>query len=293
MQQLDLIRVTVSREINGLEMGVLSDGTSYLTARSLAKLCELAPASILDQGKNWREGKRDGRLARWLTEHGIDGDSLYVETEVSGTRVHAYPDDVCMLILEYYAFEARTSPTAQQKFRTLARAGLRLFVYSALGYDPSNAVPLPWRHFHDRMTLASAPIGYFSVFKETADFVIGAIRGGLRVDDHTVPDISLGRAWSTHWERNELDLKYGQRIKHDHNYPDYFPQAASNPQPIWVYPVEALAEFRVWVQREYVVSKFPAYLDAKVKKGMLPASVAQILVLQAASPEPSALVDSF
>lgn len=277
------LSIKVSKEIDGLEMGVLSDGTSYLTGRSLARLCATAPSTIIAQGTNWKDGKRDNVLAKWLEEHGIDQDSLYVETEVAGTKVHAYPDDVCMLILEYYAFDAqRPSPDAQKeaqfRYRTLARAGLRAFVYHALGYDPTNSVPPSWREFHDRLLLVTSPVGFFSVFKEAADFVISAIRLGLKVDENNVPDISIGQHWSKYWETMDLERHYGKRTKFQHNYPDYFRQAKSNPQDIWVYPVSAIGAFRIWLQNEYVPKQFPDFLIRKVKRGMLSPSTAQLLI---------------
>lgn len=190
-----------------------------------------------------------------------------------------------MAFLDYYAFEAATpSEIAQRNFRVLAKAGLRIFVYSALGYDPAKAVPAPWRELHDRLLLASCPSGYFSIFMETSAFVLNAIRGGLRVDEHTIPDISVGIAWAKHWTDDKLDDLYGPRIRFEHNYPDYFPQAASNPQHPWVYPVGALGEFRVWLQDEYVTKRFPKYLDTKVQKGLLPPSVAQLLIAEATAP---------
>ena len=263
-QQLNLVKVAIAKQIDGLDMGVLSDGTSYLTGRSLADLCGVAASAIINQANAWKAGKRESKLAQWLIEHNVDRESLFIETVVSGTKTHAYTDEICMLILEFYAFEAGQRDIAQLRFRALARAGLRAFVYTAVGYDPLSAVPLEWRQFHDRMTLASAPIGYFSVFKETADFVISAIRGGLPVDEHTIPDISVGKAWAAYWDSQSLEAKHGKRTKHDHNYPDYFQQSASNPQSIWVYPVSALGDFRIWLQRTYVPEKFPRYLDAKV-----------------------------
>ncbi|HEX2591256.1 MAG TPA: hypothetical protein VHL34_07155 [Rhizomicrobium sp.] len=57
------LAVVTAREVNGLEMGVLEDGTGYLTARSLATLCGVVISTILQQGQNWKNGKRDGRLA--------------------------------------------------------------------------------------------------------------------------------------------------------------------------------------------------------------------------------------
>jgi hypothetical protein len=282
------VQITVVKEIDGLEMGVLSDGRPFLTGRTLARLCGVVASAVINQAANWVSGKRDGRLAQLLTEAGIE--QLYEVVDFPGSPegvAYAYTEDVCMIFLEYYAMDAR-EPTEQARraHRMLARAGLRAYVYSTLGYAPERVVPGAWRHFHDRVTLHSAPIGYFSVFRESADLVIGAIRGGLTVDDHTVPDISIGKAWSAYWEKAGLEKHHGPRTRHDHNYPDYFPQAASNPQEIWVYPVSALGEFRIWMQRDYVPKNFKSYLGGKVAKGVLAASTAELLVLNALSPEP-------
>lgn len=84
-----------------------------------------------------------------------------------------------------------------------------------------------------------------------------------------VPDISVGKAWSKHWEDQGLSEKHGARIKYDHEYPDYYPQAKSNPQPSYAYPNEALGEFRSWLIRNYLADKFPAYLLGQTKKGTI------------------------
>jgi hypothetical protein len=291
VSQLQLPTIQITKEVNGLEMGVLSDGTVYLSQKALAKLCGVANSSISDVSSEWGADKKTSKLAKWLVGEGVSDDSLFRKTElpgVAGNTTYAYGEDVSKLILEYYAFEVENE-TAKQNYRVLGRAGLRAFVYHQLGYDPANAVPISWRHFHDRLLMASAPAGYFSVFKEIADFVIAAIRGGLPVDHNTVPDISVGKAWSACWEANGFTAAYGERIRHDHNYPSYFPQAISNPQEIWVYPVKALGEFRLWMQNTYVPQKFPTYLKAKVAKGILPASAAQLLIVESTAGAPKQL----
>jgi hypothetical protein len=49
-------------------------------------------------------------------------------------QIYAYPDYVCLAILEYYAFEAGTNikPEAVQNFRQLAGIALREFIYTQL-----------------------------------------------------------------------------------------------------------------------------------------------------------------
>lgn len=284
MSQLVLPKVEIERSVSGLDMGVLSDGTAYLNGRSLAKICGAAPSAIIKQATAWDQGRRTHTLGKMLVSAGIEGD-LYVEITEDGTVNHAYPDTVCMVFLEYYAFEARTEGVeALQNFRILARAGLRAFVYTALGYAPGG-VPEIWREFHDRVTLVSSPVGFFSVFKESSDFLIAGIRGGLKMDQKTVPDISIGVTWGNHWRDQNLTSRHGERQKFDHNYPEYFAQAASNPQQMWVYPVAALPEFRIWLQTVYVREKLPNYLDTKVSKGVLPASAAELLLVEVTAPE--------
>jgi hypothetical protein len=279
-EQLVLRDVLVSKEIDGLEMGVLHDGTPYMTGRAVARLCGAAVSTIINQEDQWADGKRSNSFARLLVSRGYTERLLFIPIRgPRGQQVHAYPERVVMTFLEYFAFDSVSpSPTAQANFRRLAQAGLRLFIYSALGYDPEKKLPQAWRHYHDRLLDNPTPLGYFSVLKEGAEFVLCAIRNGLPIDQSTVPDISVGKTWASYWEANNLVEQFGDRFKWDHNYPDYMPQSESNPQQAWIYPVAALPAFREWLHATYVPEKFPAYLDGKIKKGALPPSTKDLIL---------------
>lgn len=268
-QQLSLpTEIAVETEVDGVEMGVFDDGTAYLTGRGIAKVCGVANSNIFTETKAWDAGDRSSRFAQMLIRNGIDRERLYIPITKRGNNAFAYPEDVCMAFLEYYSFEARTKvPEAAKNFRNVARAGFKLFVYRATGYAPvPPRPPHQWQKFHDRLLLNDVPVGYFSVFREMSELVLTAMQNGLVVDECTVPDISIGMTWSKHWCAEELEARFRTRIKHPHVYPDYFPQAAANAQiDAWVYPVEALGEFRLWLHRVYFPQKFPAYLDGKVK----------------------------
>ena len=287
-KQLELAVVT-SKVVNGIEMGVLEDGTAYLTGRSLARLCGVAVSTIIERRQEWDSGDRSGRFAQFLVADGISQAELTQKVKTSGVGVgavaDAYPEQVVMAALEYYAFEVGR-PEAVANYRLLGRAGFRLFVYGALGYDPRALVPQPWREFHDRMAIHVLPAGYFSVFRESADFIILGIQNGLRVDHTMVPDISIGRLWAAYWRENELEKKFGPSMRWPHNYPEYFPQAASNPQDMNVYPVASLGEFKTWMLREWIPKRFPGYIASKVKAGVLAPSTAELLL---AAVEPLAL----
>src|SRR5262245_23502963 len=104
--QLELrIPIAVQKEVDGVEMGVLADGTPFLSGRGLAKLCGVANSTIFERTAEWESGARDGRLARHLLAAGFNRPSLYLPIMQKGTRVYAYDDVTSILLLDYYAYE--------------------------------------------------------------------------------------------------------------------------------------------------------------------------------------------
>lgn len=275
-KQVEMALVPVkTADINGLEMGILPDGTPYLTGRGLARACGVAPGMILTLDQEWSRDSlqpQHQKIANLLDGHGYTGDTLYFKARHDGVEVNCHPDAVCMAILEYYAFEATTTaaPVAQRTIRNLLRGGLRAYIYTVLKYDPLAREQLSWKNFQDRLLLNQLPDGFFSVFAESAFLVVPAIKNGLHVDEHVVPDISLGQVWGRHWEDSLLDQKFGLRRRHPHRYPDSYPQSAANDsiEP-WIYPLASVSEFRLWMQNIYLPEKFPSYLQRKVKSGAL------------------------
>ena len=182
-RQLRLIPIK-EVEIDGIGMGVLSDGTPYLTQRGLAKMCGADPAVIRRLANNWQAERRKPRgrkIDNLLAGQGHSGDSLYLKMIIDGTEVNAFNDAVCMAILEYYAFESDQgeNPTAVRNFRILARYSFRSFIYNRCGYDPEKLIPDSWKNFHERVLLNDqVPVGYFSIFREIADLVIHMIQSG-------------------------------------------------------------------------------------------------------------------
>ncbi|MEM6973736.1 MAG: hypothetical protein AAF577_13105 [Pseudomonadota bacterium] len=266
---LDL-EVEVEKHVNGIEMGVLQNGMPYLTQRGLAQMTGADRKTIYEITQEWEQIDRNfiptkGRMAfflDYLLKNGYDDPRLFVEISKNRSPHYAYTDVVCMAFVEYFAFEAqRTNEIAVSNYRNLARFGLQKFIYDALGYTPEDK----WRHFNDRVSIlkGSSPDGYFIVFNEMTGVVVDLINAGLTVNDKTVPDISVGQIWGRYWSDNNVDQEYGQRVKTDHDYPEYFPQAASNPQPIWAYPDAALPAFRRWLRHVYLPTKFPPYILKK------------------------------
>lgn len=286
MKQIELpFTVVKSGNVDGLELGVLEDGSVYANGRSLARLCGVVPSAIIQQAAQWAQGKRDGELAKALVEAGVRSQLLYQEAKEAGRDIHAYPEIVCMVCLRYYGFKVG-NPIAADNFQKLAILGLRDFVYRSLGYSPAARVPDKWRQFQDRMAINNVPQGYFSVFQEMSKLVVDAIHKGLVVDDHTVPDISVGQRWSSHWADSDGDSVYGKRIKHEHNFPDYFPQSKHNPYDAHAYPLIALGVFRIWLEDIYLPMYFPKYLERKVKLKQLSSDGMRLILGTAEEPSP-------
>lgn len=273
-------KILVAAEIDGIEMGVLADGTPYLTIRGLAKACGLAPSTVIEQVQAWASGKRTSKLARTIAAAGYEGDRLSIELS---SNFHAVPDSICVLVLEHYAFDQQNA-TAARNYRVLARHGLRTYIYNSTGYSPAVVLPRGLRDFYDRLLLNKLPVGHFGVFREMSEFLLRAIQAGLVIDAQTIPDLSVGKSWANHWEKIGGDSVYGPRVHFEHNYPDYYPQSESNPQEAWAYPVAALGVFREWLDAEYIPTKFPAYLKGKVKRRVLDEQAAARLIA-AVTPE--------
>lgn len=270
-------------------MGVLSDGTPYLSQRGLAVLCGVENAHIGTISSQWTDADPKPRIQKIraiLSSAGSAYATAHLEVQHGGKAHYCYPAEVCLAVLEYYAFDAGTNIQAQarQNFRLLAGSKLRDMIYQQVGYDPTGADRFkPW---HDRIALnyQSAPKGYFHVFNEAHTIIYELIAAGADVGPKTVIDISIGQHWSRFWEQKGWDVDFGPRKKYPHRYPDDHPQARSNPQESWCYPISSLGSYREWLQDHYIEGgRFKGYLDGKVKKGELAPSVAQ-LAIQAIAP---------
>lgn len=264
--------VQVQNDVNGIEMGVLENGVAYLTQRGLGEICGTTHSRISEITREWEEHFEDdvltkGRLSfikDYLFSNGYRERQLYIKSKQGNKDVYAYPDIVCMAILEFYAFESTVQNNiALDHYRRLARFGLQEYIYKALGYQPDNV----WKYHLDRVSILKnkTPSGFFTVFQEIAGMVVDLIEAGLAVNEKTVPDISVGIQWSKHWETSKFSEEFGERARYEHEYPEYYPQSESNPQPAWAYPDKALGEFRRWFKEVYLLSKFPSYILTKAK----------------------------
>ena len=130
----------VEKDIGGIGMGVLSDGTPYLNQRGLAALCGVQNAHIGTISSQWAEPVQKPRITAVksiLTKAGFAiPPAAHIEITHVGRTHYCYPADICLAVLEYYAFDAGSNqqPEARDNFRLLAGSKLRELIFSQLGY---------------------------------------------------------------------------------------------------------------------------------------------------------------
>ncbi len=156
-QVLDL-GVSTEGVFNEIEMGVLQNGSPTLRKMGwpgFAGCIAVISRIFLESGKSFRHGVfARGRMefiSSYLQREQYNEPTLYIPINKDGSVHYAYPEVVCMAILEFYAFvsQSAATPTALQFFRELSRAGMRGYIYTALGYIPDD----PWRHYHSRVSI--------------------------------------------------------------------------------------------------------------------------------------------
>src|SRR5690606_42020036 len=109
--QLDLFPIK-EVEIDGIQMGVLNDGTPYLTARGLALMCGIDNSVLIRMANNWQEEKskpRGKKIAALLANQGYSGLGHYLRAVGNGGESHAYYESECIAVLVDYAYDTETA----------------------------------------------------------------------------------------------------------------------------------------------------------------------------------------
>jgi hypothetical protein len=279
--RLDLA-IEKDAEFGGIGMGVLSDGTPYLNQRGLAALCGVQNAHIGTISSQWNDNPEKPRIAaikNILLKAGMSAPAAHIEVQHKGVGHYCYPAEICLAVLEYYAFDAgaNVQEQARDNFRALAGSKLRELIYRQVGYDPTGLKRFDKWHERLALNFQSAPKGFFHVFNEAHTIIYELIQAGADIGEKFVVDISIGQHWSKHWVDGGLAGEFGERCKYPHRYPVSHPQALSNPQESWCYPLSSLGAYREWLQEKYIEGgKLNQYISGKVKRGELAPSIAQL-----------------
>jgi len=116
-----------------------SDGVSGMTVRALSKFCDLAEGSSSAVSNLLTQIGHSDPETNDLPEtlKSFAGKDLRLETNDAQGSMFIV-DEVCHAVLEYYALDARKykgKSVAVNNYRMIARAGMRLFIWSQTGYS--------------------------------------------------------------------------------------------------------------------------------------------------------------
>lgn len=231
-------------EFDGIEMGVMDDGTPFLTGAGLALMCDVTATTISELGEfiSLGVGKPRGvKIANILFENlDFNGDKFFEKISHDGRIVNAYPELVCMAVLEYYAFEAgeRCTDKAKQISRLLMRKTFRDFVYSLVGYNRPRLTfsdyTLSRINHHHSASQNPLPDGYFCLFDKMIEllqkfdlriaYTLGEQWYDYRKGDMRFlePDISLGMHFSGLFKNDFFEKECA--------YQELYNTRASNPK---------------------------------------------------------------
>ncbi|PAX59436.1 hypothetical protein [Brunnivagina elsteri] len=120
------------------------DGVSGMTVRALSIFCGLAEGSSSAISNLLTQIEDSDLETNTLPEtlKPLIGKVLRLETNDRQNSLFVI-DEVCHAVLEYYAMDARKykgKHIAQANYRAIARAGMRVFIWSQTGYSPTSSI---------------------------------------------------------------------------------------------------------------------------------------------------------
>ncbi|MGF1461219.1 MAG: hypothetical protein ACFBSG_19595 [Leptolyngbyaceae cyanobacterium] len=249
-----------------VEIGILPNGIPFMSGRELARACGISNSTLVGWGEmtpHLGDRHRAGKLAELLLTYRYQGDRLFIPipegTIFSGrANVSAYPYQVCLAFLDYYAFEANKE-AARNSLRVLSEKQLPQFIVNAVigqpesPANPESAEPRS-NPFQDRPLRNGIPVGYFSVIQLITETGQRSLLHGRSPVPPLGTHTHIDKAWNRYWSLQGIDQRYGDRFplpQSDHH--DW-----SCPRK-YVYPKAALEEFQTWLDHQYIPERFPSY----------------------------------
>ena len=246
------------------------DGVSGMTVSALSELACLASGSTSTLSDLIDKIEGSGPEGNDLSEplKPFAGRVLRLEAKDPQGRL-LIPDDVCQAVLEHYAFEARKYPgkqSAMENYRSIAKAGMRIFIWVKTGYLPQvlrDSLKGHTSNYIDRLENTYDHIiadHLWSVFREGAEVLL-LVEKQMRVpvDKMDLCDGSIGRRWSDY--RKGREWAVGEVESYTHVYHDQ-----RDRQEPKAYQLTELQYFRKWVRENYIPYHLPKYLADKVGK---------------------------
>lgn len=255
-------------EVSGLpiDVGMLPDGTPFMSGRELARACGISNSTLVGWGETTPhvgDRHRAGKLANLLGTYRYQGDRLFVPipdgTKFGGrANVSAYPYQVCLAFLDYYAFAAHKE-AARNSLRLLSEKQLPQFICAAVEEPPQQATPqlpvkpqaAPFR----RPLRNGIPVGYFDVGNALARAPMSTL---LSSELRTALLINIDKAWNRYWNIQQLSQQYGDRFAVPQHPLNNWARTRQ-----YVYPLAALTAFQDWLALQYLPDRYPSYLQRK------------------------------
>jgi len=269
------LKVIQSIDISGfpIEVGILPDGTPFMSGRELARACGISNSTLVGWGERtpqMGDRHRAGKMAELLATYRYGGDRFFVPipdgTKFGGrANVSAYPYQVCMAFLDYYAFEANKEE-ARNSLRVLSEKQLPQFIYEAVREQPQPPLKLQpelqrvqaGSPFQTRPLRGGIPIGYFTVDQVLAEEQARSLPTSQFPELYAALLSNIEKAWNRYWTIQQLGAELGDRFP----MPQLISHDWARPRQ-YVYPTAALESFSNWLNRQYLPERFPSYLQRK------------------------------
>ena len=244
------------------------DGVSGMTISALAEFCSTSQPAVVSSLLTRIEVSDpvSNDLPDCLKS--LAGKDLrLVSNDLQGRLI--VPDDACSAISEYYAFEARQyagKQVAIDNYRSMAKAGMRIFIWVRTGYIPPILRDSLKAHTSNYIQRLENTYDHeiadhlWSVFREGAEVLL-LVEKKMRVpvDKMDLCDGSIGRRWSDYRKTQDWATSPVESYTH------VFRDQRENRYPM-AYQLTELQHFRRWVREVYVPDYLPKYLVDKFGK---------------------------
>jgi hypothetical protein len=243
------------------------DGTSGMTVGALAEFVGVTQPAITQLLNRINEADPiTNDLAECLKS--FAGKDLRLITNDAQGRL-IIPDESCQAVAEYYAFEARQyegKDKAVSNYRAVARAGIRVFIWSKTGFVPEFLRPslksntTVYIERLENIRDHKVPDDKWTTFREGAEILLLIEKEmGVPVDQMDLCDGSIGRRWS--------DFRKGKAwTKPSGTYTHVFQDQRGEQPGCKAYNLAELSYFRRWLKDVYVPVHLPEYLVTKYGK---------------------------
>ena len=239
------------------------DGVSGMTVTSLAEFCGSVQSSITQLLDKIRDSDPITNDLSESLQPFAGKDLRLITKDLQGRRI--VPDEACQAVAEYYALDAREyagKSIAVSNYRQIARAGMRIFIWSKTGYVPEYLRPQLKSHTTayiqrlENMRDHEVPDDAWTTFRESAEVLL-LVEKDMRVpvDRLDLCDGSIGSHWSQFrkgksWAKVTTTYKHVFRDQRKEQYPN-------------AYDLSELSHFRIWLRDRYIPYHLPKYISDK------------------------------